>query len=97
MLTIEQFEQYVARLPKAAHNMEHITNFGRIVAKGFVLIASEIQRGNQRLIHTLAGGSSRDFVDPEALAARAAAERKAKRERLERELAELGAEPEALA
>lgn len=76
-MTIEEYRAYVDRLPKAAHEMEHITNLGKIIATGFLLLASEIRRGN-------------DPVDQEALVARREAEREAKRERLRRELAELG-------
>lgn len=76
-MTVEEYQAYVNRLPKAAHEMEHITNLGKIIANGFLLLASEIRRGHEP-------------VDHEALAAKREAEREAKRERLRRELAELG-------
>ncbi len=81
-MTIEEYRAYVDRLPKAAHEMEHVTNLGKIIARGFELLASEIRRGQEP-------------VDPEAIAAKRDAERKAKRERLRRELAELDDEPDS--
>src|SRR5690606_4363654 len=80
IMTIEEYRAFVDRLPKAAHEMEHITNLGKIIAGGFILIASEIRR-------------SHDPVDQQAIAAKLAAEREAKRERLRRELADLGDDP----
>ena len=31
-MRITEYQQFVERLPRAAHDMEHISNFGRIVA-----------------------------------------------------------------
>jgi len=79
-MSIEEYRAYVDRLPKAAHEMEHITTLGKIIANGFVLIASEIRR-------------SHDPVDQQALAAKREAELEAKRKRLRQELADLGDDP----
>ena len=75
MLTIEQFETYVEELPRASHDMEHITNFGRIVAKGFVLVAATIdscsQRSAEQLVEVLGGETSGDRVRSQRAKARA--------------------------
>ena len=88
MLTIEQFETYVEELPRASHDMEHITNFGRIVAKGFVLVAATIdrcsQRSAQQLVEALGGETSND-----RLRSQRAKAREAKRAKLREQLAEL--------
>ena len=75
-MTIEEYRQFVDKLPKAAHEMEHVTNLGKIIARGFELLASEIRR-------------SRDPVDLAEVSRQREVERQAKRERLRRELAEL--------
>lgn len=88
-MTIEQYQQYVANMPKAAHNMEHVSNFGNIVAKGFELVAATIERsmrGTTRdLIHAFGG----EHVDVEALHAKQAAAREARKQKLLNELEEL--------
>jgi hypothetical protein len=93
MLTITQYEQYVDGLPRAAHDMEHITNFGKIVARGFMLLASSIERSHQRTSRTIAealGGNP--TVDTEAARAKRAAERQAKERALREQLAALESE-----
>ena len=71
-MTIEEYRAFVDRLPKAAHEMEHVTNLGKIIARGFELLASEIRR-------------SHEPVDHEAINAKRDAARKAKRDQLRRE------------
>jgi hypothetical protein len=75
-MTVEEYRTYVDKLPKAAHEMEHVTNLGKIIARGFELLASEIRR-------------SREPFDPSDVAHQREVERKAKRDRLRRELADL--------
>lgn len=91
MLTIEQFETYVEELPRASHDMEHITNFGRIVAKGFVLVAATIDRCSQRsaeqLVEALGGETSHERVRSQRAKAR-----EAKAAKLREQLAALDAE-----
>jgi hypothetical protein len=94
MLTIKHYQQYVDDLPRASHDMEHITNFGKIVSRGFVLLASTIERSHQRTAQRLVEVLGGDAVDPEAARARRAAERKAKRRELLEQLDELEAEAE---
>lgn len=94
MLTSQQFDQFIEDLPRASHDMEHITNFGRIVAKGFVLIAETIDRCNsrmtERIVATLGGETNHEVIRTQRSKARAA-----KAARLEAELASLEAEAAA--
>lgn len=78
-MTIEEYQQHVASLPKASHNMEHITNFGQIVSGGFILLASTLERAIEQI-----------SFDPATREAQLAAQRTAKRQALEAELAALG-------
>lgn len=81
-MNIHEYENYIENLPRASHEMEHITNFGRLIGKGFVLIASTIERVF-------------DGVDPEAARARRTEQRKAEAKRLREQAAALDAEIQA--
>lgn len=91
-MTTKHYEQYVDGLPKASHTMEHITNFGKIVSRGFVLLATTFDRSNQRLVDSLVDALGGDAASAEAIRARRAAERKAKEQALRDQLAALEAE-----
>ena len=95
MLTIKQFEQYVEGLPRASHDMEHITNFGRIVAKGFVLVAATIDRCSHRITQNIVGALGGETVDTDALRAQRAKAREAEALELRKQLAALEAEAAA--
>ena len=95
MLTITQYEKYVDSLPRAAHDMEHITNFGKVVARGFVLLASTIERGNQRLTRNVVEALGGRAVDTDAARAKRAAERSAKERQLREQLAAIENEAHA--
>ena len=86
MITITQYEKYVDELPRAAHDMEHISNFGKIVARGFVLLASTLERGNQRLTRDLTSALAGRPVESDGARAKRAAERAAKEAKLRAEL-----------
>lgn len=92
MMTIAQYQQYVDKLPRAAHDMEHISNFGRIVARGFMLLASTIERSNQRLTRSVVEALGGQVVDTDAARAKRAAERAAKERALREQLAALEAD-----
>lgn len=79
MITIEEYENYAANLPRASHEMEHISIFGGLIAKGFVLIASTIERSQ----HLAAN------ADPLAARARRIAQRKRRAQELRDEAAAL--------
>ena len=88
-----QYEKYVDTLPRAAHDMEHISNFGKIVARGFMLLSSTIERGHQRIARSIAEGFGAQPID-EAARAKRAAERVAKERALREQLAALENEAE---
>ena len=91
MQTASEYQTYVDSLPKASHTMEHITNFGKIVARGFILLAGTIERSHAELVAAIQSGP----VDPEQARARRAAQRKAQKQVLREQLADLEAEDEA--